>query len=109
MTKREIQQIISRKMPGFHVVSSKVIESDAPRAESADATTPSLEQLRAKYLKRSSRASELEDSAATLLRPNSSKAEDIMVVVEPDAPRKRYAHRKSVILSSAGRLIGSQG
>lgn len=116
MSKRsadELDTIIRQKMPGFHLVRRPDADArsaaDAPiarhrqRRAAPASSTPSISDLRAKYLggRDKSRIEPqlvaAEDEAADIVR------------IEPDNADDEARHSKAIVISSDGEILGAQG
>lgn len=109
----ELDAIIRDKMPGYHLARRSPAEaagdSDAPtaprrqRRAAPQSGTPSVTDLRAKYLGSS-------DSARRdieLLAEEGEEAE--IVTIEPDFSDDEPRHPKAVVISPDGEILGAQG
>lgn len=109
----DIDAIIRNKMPGYHLARrsppAAIGDSDAPAARrrqrraAPQSATPSVSDLRSKYLGGSDSA----DTPADLLAEEGEEAE--IVTVEPDVTDDEPRHAKAVVISPDGEIIGAQG
>ena len=109
----ELDAIIRNKMPGYHLArrspAGPAGDSDAPpaprrqRRATPQSATPSLSDLRAKYLGNSDSASR----DVELLAEEGGEAE--IVTVEPDFGDAEPRHAKAVVISPDGEILGAQG
>jgi hypothetical protein len=101
-TDEELEEIVSKAMPSYRVVRQEPTDmADAPPAESR---SPSLDELRRKYL-----GEEAVTDAA--VRGEPEEEPDTLVVVEPKTPEDRVhgAGQKVLMLNKDGKIIGMQG
>lgn len=111
---KQLDEIIRTQLPGYHLArrsahSSRVAGSDAApsRAVETDATTPSIAQLRRKYLGSRARA---DIDAAELAPASNTEGEADIVNVEPDGIDDEVRrHTKAVVISADGKILGYQG
>jgi hypothetical protein len=110
-TAKQIDAIIKERLPGMRLSShSSLVESAsspadaAPRAKRApkvDVTTPSIDELRTKFLRGDS-------GDAALADPDDDDDAQI-VLVEPDDANSDRRQRKAIVVSSTGKILGAQG
>jgi hypothetical protein len=120
-TRQELNEIVRREMPGYHVVepAAEAAPADAAglRVERAapDAGTPDLEALRMKYLRRPDEPGQTiadqEPPAGVGAAPAEGDDDQIVAVVPDDRedPWDRAARPKSVVVNPDGKIIGAQG
>jgi hypothetical protein len=111
---KELDAIIRNKLPGYHLARppgpAAADESDAPaprrrkRRVAPQSATPSIDDLRAKYLGNSDASRPLD---VDLLAAQAEEAD--IVTVEPDAGDDEPRHAKAVVISPDGEILGAQG
>jgi hypothetical protein len=112
---KQLDQIIRTQLPGYHLARRSAHVSGAAGSDAApnrrsvepDAATPSIAQLRRKYLGSRARA----DSDAAGLAPASSAEDEADIVnIEPDGIDDEVRrHTKAVVISADGKILGYQG
>jgi hypothetical protein len=112
MKKEEIEKIVRREMPGFHVASktgSRNATDSARKRPAPDADTPDLKALRRKYLSGDSKRDTRQQTDA---RPVENDDDEI-VAVEPDDAEDsldRVSRSKAIVVSGAKKkIVGKQG
>jgi len=112
MKKEEIEQIVRRDMPGFHVARKSATRNAADAAKkrpTPDANTPDLDALRKKYLSGDSKKTA---RPQTDTRPTEADDDEIVAIEPDDAPDsfERVSRSKAVVVSGANkRIVGKQG
>lgn len=100
-TDEELEEIVAKVMPSYRVVRQEPTDmADAPPAE---ASSPSLDALRRKYLG--------EEAVTDAAVRGEIEEPDTMLVVEPKTPEDRVhgAGQKVLMLNKDGKIIGMQG
>ena len=118
LSDEQLQQALERQRPGFKLVrresqrwargaADAEVDSSTSRRGAPDAETPSIEELKQKYLGRRGSASVSGARAAGPAQPETE-----LVVVERDQSADAFdrgAGRKAVLLDEQGNIISEQG
>src|SRR5438132_12409500 len=118
----ELEKVVKREMPGYRVARRRAPGPDAPTPP-ADASTPSLDELRQKYLREKYLAPDAaaEVHAGEGAAPRADKRArrgkpdepDVIVAVEPEAPAHPWdpaARPKAIVVSGKNKkIVGKQG
>ena len=110
-TTKQLDAIVREKLPGYHLArsnsSASTSGSDSQRAggrrrRMVDSATPSIEELREKFLGG-------RDSPLTDILSDGEEEDADIVEIEPDDEPNRRRRTKSVVISAEGRILGAQG
>lgn len=119
ISKKQLKDLIKEQMPGYKIVEEKPTDASAPQVE-PDSTSPSLEELRRKYLGESAAIESGNESTgnapparnrATASRRGNDDDEMTIVLVEPQSADARVhgAGPKAIVVSKEGKIVGTQG
>jgi hypothetical protein len=116
-TTKQTEALIREQLPGYKLSpessmakkrsSPAAVDAaaarDARRARRVDAATPSIADLRRKFL-----GSDAADAADAAMAADEATDADI-VLVEPAAGSPGRRQRKAVVISATGKVLGAQG
>lgn len=118
LTNREMSRIVRKELPGYRVVSRGTVSARAAdhkvhKSAKADAVTPSLTDLKNKYLTgRSPLVPRAPDQPASNVENLDDDAEEIVVVEREgaiDSVTRAGSQKRLVISNRDGKITGMQG